>query len=89
MLLMASTGLFAGFSPELPRFLGMLRDNNSREWFGTHRSEYENFLLGPAREFVVAIGELLRSRLDLWFWQGDSGPSRDRPAFFFDSRLNR
>jgi uncharacterized protein (TIGR02453 family) len=63
MLLMAGAGVFAGFSPELPRFLGTLRDNNSRESFAAHRAEYDKYLLAPARSFVIAIGELLQSRL--------------------------
>src|SRR5690242_13666408 len=63
MVLMAGAGVFQGFSPELPQFLGALRDNNTREWFQAHRAEYEQLLLEPAREFVIALGELLKAQL--------------------------
>ena len=57
-----SVATFAGFSPDLLDFLGVLRRNNSREWFTGHRDQYEHVLLDPARAFVEAMGELL-SRL--------------------------
>ena len=52
---------FAGFPRELIYFLSELRKNNDREWFQAHRAEYENFLVEPAREFVVALGDCLSS----------------------------
>jgi uncharacterized protein (TIGR02453 family) len=52
---------FTGFAPEALRFLRDLGRNNTREWFQAHRDEYENLLLEPARDFVVAMGEELRS----------------------------
>jgi uncharacterized protein (TIGR02453 family) len=48
------------FEPALLRFLADLRANNEREWFQAHRDEYEELLLEPARDFVVALGEELR-----------------------------
>src|SRR5579864_4328469 len=51
---------FHGFSPELPLFLGSLREHNTREWFQDHRDQYESLMLQPAREFVLAIGERLQ-----------------------------
>jgi uncharacterized protein (TIGR02453 family) len=54
---------FAGFRPELIEFLKHLGANNTREWFQQHRLEYEHFLLEPAREFVLAMGERF-SQLD-------------------------
>jgi uncharacterized protein (TIGR02453 family) len=50
---------FDGFRPELLNFLANLRANNSREWFGDHRQEYDQLLLEPARQFVLAMGERL------------------------------
>jgi uncharacterized protein (TIGR02453 family) len=50
---------FGGFRPELLEFLADLRANNTREWFEAHRGAYEAYLLRPAREFVVAMGECL------------------------------
>jgi uncharacterized protein (TIGR02453 family) len=54
-------GMFKGFRPELIEFLRELRDNNSRDWFQAHRAQYEDSLLQPAREFVLAMGERLQA----------------------------
>jgi uncharacterized protein (TIGR02453 family) len=50
---------FSGFRPELLGYLAGLRENNSREWFAAHRDDYDQLLLEPAREFVIAMGERL------------------------------
>jgi uncharacterized protein (DUF2461 family) len=52
---------FEGFRPELIDFLSELAQNNNREWFQTHRDDYEHYLVEPAREFVVALGDCLKS----------------------------
>jgi uncharacterized protein (TIGR02453 family) len=54
-----TTAVFEGFRPEALRFLADLGANNTRDWFHTHRDEYESLLLEPARDFVVALGEEL------------------------------
>jgi len=48
---------FNGFAAQLTSFLRELRAHNDREWFQAHREEYEQYVLEPARAFVVAIGE--------------------------------
>jgi uncharacterized protein (TIGR02453 family) len=50
---------FAGFPLGLLEFMKGLELNNSREWFQAHRGDYEAFVLEPARDFVVAMGERL------------------------------
>ena len=40
-------------------FLKQLEKNNNREWFEAHRKEYEENLLTPAEDFVLAMGEKL------------------------------
>src|ERR1700681_2431213 len=50
---------FDGFRLELLEFLRNLGDNNNREWFLAHRQDYAQYLLEPAREFVLAMGECL------------------------------
>jgi len=50
---------FAGFPRDLIDFLSELRKNNDREWFQAHREDYETYLVEPAREFVLAIGDCL------------------------------
>jgi uncharacterized protein (TIGR02453 family) len=42
------------------RFLGALSRNNRKDWFDEHRSEYEDAVLEPARDFVIELGERLR-----------------------------
>lgn len=51
---------FAGFPREAITFLGDLSHNNNKMWFDEHKSEYEEFVQAPAREFVVAMGEKLK-----------------------------
>jgi len=50
---------FRGFRPELLTFLDRLAANNRREWFHAHRADYQEFFLEPARQLVVALGDLL------------------------------
>ena len=45
--------------PELLHFFDRLAANNRREWFQAHRDDYAAYFLEPARELVVALGELL------------------------------
>lgn len=52
---------FAGFPPEGLRFLAAIARNNNREWFAKHKHEYEEFLLEPAMDFVVALHQKLRA----------------------------
>ena len=51
---------FKGFSKALVQFFRDLKDNNTKPWFDKHRHEYEENVLFPSREFVVAMGKRLR-----------------------------
>ena len=51
---------FAGFPNETVRFLNDVANNNSKDWFDAHRSDYEEFWVEPAKAFVDAVGESLR-----------------------------
>ena len=51
---------FQGFPKQGLRFLTQLGKNNDREWFAKHKDEYEEFLLEPAMDFVVALGQELK-----------------------------
>ena len=51
---------FSGFPRKYFTFFNQLKMNNTREWFEAHRSDYEEFVMGPAREFVMAMGKKLR-----------------------------
>jgi uncharacterized protein (TIGR02453 family) len=59
----SSTIAFAGFPGEGLRFLAGLTEDNTRQYFDTHRDVYESALLEPAKAFVVALGEELRTRV--------------------------
>ncbi|MCK9491951.1 MAG: DUF2461 domain-containing protein [Sulfurimonas sp.] len=50
---------FKGFSKKTLAFLQAIRQNNNKEWFEAHRSEYEEFVLNPSRAFVEEFGEHL------------------------------
>ncbi len=51
---------FIGFPGEFFSFFDNLNKNNSKEWFEKNRKDYENYVLHPAREFVIEMGKKLR-----------------------------
>jgi uncharacterized protein (TIGR02453 family) len=51
---------FEGFRPQAFRFLRGIARNNNRAWFEQHRSDYERYLLEPAKDLVEALGGRLR-----------------------------
>ena len=54
---------FAGFPRVGLDFLAGLAEDNTRAHFDAHRDVYESALLRPAKAFVVALGEQLRTRV--------------------------
>jgi uncharacterized protein (TIGR02453 family) len=58
---MAGEATFSGFTKETVRFYTALRRNNNRDWFAANRETYERQVMAPARLFVAAMGERLRS----------------------------
>jgi len=42
-------------------FLSRLKKNNNREWFEKNKDEFIEKVFTPAQEFVVVLGELMRS----------------------------
>ncbi len=51
---------FTGFPPEALKFFAELSINNEKPWFEAHRSDYDNYVIEPSRDFVIALGERLR-----------------------------
>ncbi|HXG91384.1 MAG TPA: DUF2461 family protein [Blastocatellia bacterium] len=51
---------FKGFPPDLFRFLAALSENNNKQWFDEHASEYRATVLDPVKTFVADIGPILR-----------------------------
>src|SRR3974390_291502 len=43
----------AYFTPELFRFLSRLKRNNDRDWFQSHKHEYETLARDPALRFIT------------------------------------
>jgi len=58
---MNPTMSFNGFPKQTVSFLNDLKKNNTKEWFNHHRQEYEDHLMAPARAFVEAMGERLKT----------------------------
>ena len=55
-----STTRFNGFPKETVQFLGDLSINNNKPWFDAHKVVYQNYVLEPARECVLALGDRLQ-----------------------------
>ncbi len=51
---------FKGFPKELSTFFNHLKKNNTKEWFDSHRGDYESHVKQPASEFVLSMGEKLK-----------------------------
>ena len=51
---------FKGFSEKTISFFSHLSTDNSKQWFGKHRDDYENFVKKPATDYIVSMGEKLR-----------------------------
>ncbi len=51
---------FTGFPPETTNFLAQISQNNSKQWFDAHRSDYDDYWVTPAKAFVAAAGEALQ-----------------------------
>lgn len=52
---------FNGFSKRTFEFLSDLEENNNREWFESNRGVYEDYVLAPAQDFVIEMGERLKT----------------------------
>lgn len=50
---------FRGFSKTTFKFFNDLENNNTREWFEDNRTVFEENVMNPAQEYVMAMGELL------------------------------
>jgi uncharacterized protein (TIGR02453 family) len=58
---------FPGFPPHGLTFLRALRRHNHREWFLSHKEEYEHNVREPMIALVLALGEQLRQMApELW-----------------------
>ncbi len=51
---------FSGFSKNTIDFFSKLKKNNQKEWFHAHKTDFEAYVMEPARNFVTAMGERLK-----------------------------
>lgn len=51
---------FEGFFKETIDFFKELKAKNEKLWFDLNRGPYEDYVLGPAKSFIVAMGEKLK-----------------------------
>ena len=56
---MTDNNIFNGFPVECVKYFTSLEINNNKHWFEEHRKDYDDYVLNPARQFVVAMGERL------------------------------
>lgn len=50
---------FPGFPDATLKFLRGIRRNNTKTWFDAHRSDYDEYFVAPAKQFVEAVGQKL------------------------------
>ena len=51
---------FEGFFKETIDFFKGLKANNEKLWFDLNRGPYEDYVLGTAKSFIVAMGDRLK-----------------------------
>jgi len=51
---------FSGFPKECVEFFEELKMNNDKMWFVEHKKDFENYVIKPAKDFVVDMGYRLR-----------------------------
>jgi len=56
-----SNSPFQGFQKEAIQFFVDLSANNNKTWFTEHKPDFERYVMNPARDFVVAMGETLKT----------------------------
>ncbi len=57
---MSTDSIFNGFPKKSVDFYRDLAGNNNREWFTSHKGEFDQYVMAPARDFVYEMGKRLR-----------------------------
>ena len=57
---MAQDSTFNGFPKKGLTFFKNLAANNNKTWFEEHRSDYDKYVLDPARDFILDMGRRLK-----------------------------
>lgn len=58
---MIASTTFQGFPRQCLQFYKDLSVNNNRDWFNSHKQNYLDYVLTPAVDFVIALGERLKT----------------------------
>lgn len=58
---MSNNSEFNGFSKESIQFYRDIKQNNNKLWFEGHKTEFERYVMNPAKDFVVSMGESLKT----------------------------
>jgi len=77
--------VFSGFDSKAFQFLEELTHNQNRVWFAEHRSDYEEFVREPMKQFTDALSESLAKK-DIPLW-GD--PKRSLFRINRDARFSK
>ena len=68
---------FEGFFKETIDFFKELKTNNDKLWFDLHRGPYEDYVLGTAKSFIIAMGEKIKGL----FYSFNPPPGKKRGNF--------
>jgi uncharacterized protein (TIGR02453 family) len=75
---------FGGFPREGTRFLARLKKNNNREWFATHKREYEELVKFPMQSLIASLREPLSKIAP----ELDVDPKRSMFRIYRDTRFS-
>ena len=76
---------FEGFPREGIEFLRKLKRNNDRRWFGTHRTQYEEFVKLPMQSLIAALALKMHDYAPEY----DTDPKRAMFRIYRDTRFSR
>ncbi|TFF96961.1 DUF2461 domain-containing protein [Candidatus Thorarchaeota archaeon] len=86
---MADIGEFSGFSPKGIGFLKALEENNNREWFNEHKSDFKEHVTPPSQSFVKTLGERLSDALDGIIFDPSTRAGSSLMRIYRDVRFSR
>jgi uncharacterized protein (TIGR02453 family) len=82
--------LKSNFTLETINFFKEIENNNNKEWFHTHKADYENFVKGPLLslindlEFLFGQAHMFRPNRDIRF-SNNKNPYKTSASFFINS----
>ena len=52
---------FNGFPQECVQFLVDLRENNNRDWFNEHKTDFKTYVQEPAKAFAAEMAKMVET----------------------------